>query len=282
MNNLLLRQKLISFLEEDLEKGDYSSQFLTGKKISGHFVAKQDGVICGQQVPQIAYDLLGQANYHPLVTDGTFVKKGMQIGEVTGDAAVILSAERVVLNLIQRMSGIATVVKKAIQLLDDDSIRITDTRKTAPGLRMFDKYAVRIGGGVNHRFGLTGGAMLKDNHVALMGGVQKAITALKAVQGPLTPIEVEVESISELKEAIAAKPTTIMFDNQTPATIKKWVQLVPNEIVTEISGGVNLTNLASYRGCGTDYISMGCLTNDVTPIDISFLVQGVYKSGAIK
>ncbi|WEV71127.1 carboxylating nicotinate-nucleotide diphosphorylase [Lactobacillus sp. ESL0785] len=281
MNNLLLREKLITFLKEDLEKGDYSTQFLTNKKISGHFVAKQDGVICGQQVPQVAYNLLGQAQYEPLVADGTVIKKGMQIGKVTGDAAVILSAERVVLNLIQRMSGIATMTHMAIQTLNDATIRITDTRKTAPGLRMFDKYAVKIGGGVNHRFGLTGGAMLKDNHLALMGGVKKALTTLQSVQGPLTPIEVEVESLAELQEAIAVKPTTIMFDNQLPATIKEWSELVPDEIVTEASGGITMANLASYRGCGVDYLSMGCLTNDVTPVDISFLVQGVYKSGVI-
>lgn len=281
LNQLLLCKKLSEFLEEDLEKGDMSAQFLGGQHVTGFLIAKQTGVISGQQIPQTAYDLLGGAKYAPLVAEGAMVERGSRIGKVSGDAATILSAERVVLNLMQRMSGISTAAKKAIETLGDPTIKITDTRKTVPGLRMFDKYAVTVGGGTNHRFGLTGGVMLKDNHIALMGGVKDAVRAIQARRGPLSPIEVEVESLSELKEAIAAKADVIMFDNQDPKTVSEWAKITPDDVITEVSGGITSANIASYRNCGADFISLGYLTNDVTPIDISFLVEGTYKAEKI-
>lgn len=279
MNNILMRQKLQEFLNEDINFDDMSVRYLpSAKVIHGSFIAKEAGVVCGQDIPQAVYDLLGDAKYSPLVKDGEFVKAGTVIGEVKGTASVLLTGERVTLNLVQRMSGIATKTTEFVEKLDDPTIRITDTRKTAPGLRLFDKFAVTAGGGYNHRFDLTGGIMLKDNHIALAGGVKQALLTVKQNVGPLTPIEIEVETEAELKDAIAVGADVIMFDNQAPATIKQWKQLVPDTIKIEASGGINEDTIASFKGCGADFISIGNLTNDVSPLDISFLVKGVIKS----
>lgn len=222
VNHILLVEKLTEFLNEDINFDDVSMRYLAGSnQIAGSFIAKQAGVVCGQTIPQAAYDLLGDATYTPIVADGELVVAGTVIGKVEGRAATLLTGERVILNLMQRMSGIASKTAEVIRKLDDPTIKITDTRKTAPGLRLFDKYAVAVGGGVNHRFDLTGGVMLKDNHIALAGGVTQAVKSVQRAVGPLTPIEVEVETETELREAISAKADVIMFDNQTPQTIKK-------------------------------------------------------------
>lgn len=279
MNPIVLKEKISEFLKEDLGFGDLSVAFLPGgTPLSGSFIAKQSGIICGQEIPQATYDLLGHATYKPRIPDGAPVKAGDIIGTVSGTAQTLLSGERVTLNLIQRMSGIATKTTHFVKLLDDATIRITDTRKTAPGLRLFDKYAVSVGGGFNHRFDLTGGIMLKDNHIALAGGVTQALAAVKRHVGPLTPVEVEVETEEELRQAVAGGANVIMFDNQNPETIKQWRQLVPKTIKVEASGGITAESISTFKGCGADFISIGNLTNDVIPLDISFLVAGAVKS----
>lgn len=215
MNNILLKEKLREFLNEDINFGDMSLKYLNGSKvIAGAFIAKQAGVVCGQDIPQLVYDLLGDASYTAVIKDGQTVTAGTVIGEVKGQASTLLTGERVILNLIQRMSGIASTTAKIVEKLNDPTIKITDTRKTAPGLRLFDKFAVSTGGGFNHRFDLTGGIMLKDNHIALAGGVKAALLTVKKNVGPLTSIEIEVETESELKEAIEVGANVIMFDNQ--------------------------------------------------------------------
>lgn len=279
MNPILIKEKLAAFLKEDLQFDDLSLRFLpAGQSISGSFIAKQSGIICGQQIPQIAYNLIDKAAYTPVVSDGTKVKPGQTIGRVIGTPAALLSGERVILNLMQHMSGIATKTARMVTKLADPSIRLTDTRKTTPGLRMFDKYAVTVGGGVNHRFDLTGAIMLKDNHIALAGGVKSALSMVQRHVGPLTPIEIEVETESELRDAVSVGANVIMFDNQTPETIKKWRRLVPATIKVEASGGISEDTIADFKGCGADFISVGNLTNDVSPLDISFLIDGAVKS----
>lgn len=278
LNDFLLKQKLTAFLKEDLEFGDASLAPLPDHVIEGTFIAKADGTVCGLQVINAVYDLLGGAEVELLVSDGEKVAKKTRLARVKGSAAVLLSGERVILNLLQHMSGIATKTAQAVQLLADPTIKIVDTRKTTPGLRMFEKAAVRAGGGFNHRMGLTHGIMLKDNHLALAGSVGKAIDLAKQSVGPMTRVEVEVETKSQLQAAIAHHADVIMFDNQTPATIKEWQKLVPDGILTEASGGIDLTTVASYRGCGVDFLSIGELTNHVVPLDISFLVNGAVKS----
>lgn len=278
LNQFLIKQSISEFLKEDLEFGDLSTAPWADQPVSGYFIAKQAGIICGQQIPQIAYDQLGKADYLPLVKDGQQVTKGMQLGKVTGTAATVFAGERVILNLLQHLSGIAGKTAGMVKRLADDSIKLVDTRKTTPGLRLFEKYAVTVGGGYNHRFGLTGGIMLKDNHLALAGGPTAAIAAAKRWAGPLTPIEVEVENRQQLLAAINQKPDVIMFDNQTPAMIAEWQKLVPAGILTEASGGITDENIAQYHGCGVDFISSGSLTNDVKPLDISFLLDGAIKN----
>ncbi|MDM7516943.1 carboxylating nicotinate-nucleotide diphosphorylase [Lentilactobacillus sp. TOM.63] len=278
MNNILLKEKIAEFLKEDINFGDLSLEYFDGSKvINGSFIAKQAGIVCGQMIPQRTYDLLGKASYTPLVKDGDSVTKGMVIGKVEGQAATLLTGERVILNLMQRMSGIATKTADVVKRLDDATIKVTDTRKTAPGLRLFDKYAVSTGGGFNHRFDLTGAVMLKDNHIALAGGVKEALAIAHKNVGPLTPIEIEVETKAELITAIEAGADVIMFDNQSPETIKEWRQLVPDSIKIEASGGITEETISHFKGCGADYISIGNLTNDVSPLDISFLVAGAIK-----
>lgn len=278
MNPILLNEKIADFLKEDIGFDDLSVRYLpTDKVLTGYFIAKQSGILCGQQVPQTAYDLLGDATYTPLVTDGMAVIKGQKIGKVTGKAAPILSSERVTLNLMQLMSGIATKTADCVKQLADPTIKITDTRKTTPGLRLFEKYAVTVGGGFNHRFDLTNAVMLKDNHIALAGGVKPAISMVRKQLGPLTPIEIEVETKSELQAAISSGADVIMFDNQSPETIKNWQQLVPDSIKTEASGGISEATIAQFAGCGVDFISIGNLTNAIAPLDISFLVEGAIK-----
>ena len=279
LNKLLAKEKLAEFLKEDLGFGDLSTAYLPDGETAGSFIAKEDGIACGQEIPGLVYELLGgDAEYIPCGKDGDFIKKGTVMGKAVGNAKTLLAGERVSLNMMQHMSGIATKTKKAIDLLDDDSIKLCDTRKTTLGLRMFDKYAVMIGGGHNHRFDLTGALMLKDNHIALAGSIKNCVENIRKHIGPLTPIEVEIETIDELKEAIDANVDVIMFDNQLPQTIRKWKEIVPAHVKVEASGGISFSTIASFKGCGADFLSMGELTNEVEPLDISFLVENAVKA----
>lgn len=262
---------LKSFLQEDLGRGDLTASLLAGRAGGGVYLAKTPGVIAGLQIPAFLYRLLdAQITYEPLVQEGQVVKAGTAIAKASGDLATLLAVERLSLNLMQRLSGIATATKQAVDTLADPSIQILDTRKTAPGLRLFDKYAVRVGGGVNHRLGLDDMAMLKDNHWAAVGDLTQAIQLLRRVNGPTKMIEVECESRSQVEQAIKARADIIMFDNQTPQTVKAWQQLIPAGIQTEVSGGIELSNLHDYAGCGANFLSLGYLTNRVVNLDISF------------
>jgi nicotinate-nucleotide pyrophosphorylase (carboxylating) len=194
--------------------------------------------------------------------------------------AALLKGERVVLNLVQRMSAIATQANKAAQILAGTKTKPCDTRKTTPGLRMLEKYAVRSGGAFNHRFGLYDAVMIKDNHISFAGSITKAVETVKGKLGHTVKIEVETESREQVLEAVQAGADIIMFDNRTPDEIKQLVKLVPSHIITEASGGINLTNLETYRECGVDFISLGSLTHSVRALDISAKVterEGVYQ-----
>lgn len=177
--------------------------------------------------------------------------------------------------MIQRMSGIATMTRQAVECLVGSNIKICDTRKTIPGLRLFDKYAVTCGGGYNHRFGLYDAVMLKDNHIAYAGSIEKAVQMIKAKIGHTVKIEVEVESKAQVEEAVKAGVDIIMLDNCQIADINDFLTLIPNTIITEASGGINLNNLSQYRHCNLDYISLGCLTHSTSALDISFNIEGV-------
>ncbi len=268
---------------EDIGTGDLSADLIfdENEQSSGVFVAKSDGIIAGLEVAQQVYDLLGQnATFIPVVADGASVKKGEIIGRATGHIRTLLTGERVILNLLQRMSGIATFTHTAIETLNDPTIKICDTRKTAPGLRYFDKLAVKIGGGFNHRVGLYDGVMLKDNHIAYAGSITKAVEKVRQQIGQMVKIEVEIETEEQLHEAIAAKADIIMLDNRTPEQVAAWTKLVPEGILTEISGGITLANLADYSQTGADYLSLGALTHSVLAFDISFNSQNGAKGEA--
>ena len=278
--NLQAKEQLKTFLIEDIGTGDLSADLIfdANEQSSGVFVAKADGIIAGLEVAQQVYDLLGQnATFIPAVADGASVKKGEIIGRATGHIRTLLTGERVILNLLQRMSGIATFTHTAIETLNDPTIKICDTRKTAPGLRYFDKLAVKIGGGFNHRVGLYDGVMLKDNHIAYAGSITKAVEKVRQQIGQMVKIEVEIETEAQLHEAIAAKADIIMLDNRTPEQVAAWTKLVPEGILTEISGGITLANLADYAQTGADYLSLGALTHSVLAFDISFNSQNGAK-----
>lgn len=273
MNKPKAKELIKNFLIEDIGTGDLSAEFIFDEETEGEgiFLAKDDGIICGISVISAAYEVLdGGVFVKALKKDGDFIKKGEHIAKVKGKVRTLLSCERVILNLMQRMSGIATGVNKAAALLDDDTIKICDTRKTTPGLRLFEKYAVACGGGFNHRIGLYDGVMLKDNHIAFSGGVAKAVELVKKKAGHMVKIEVEAETKEDVISAVSAGADIIMFDNRTPEEIKELVKLVPENIITEVSGGIGFNNIADYKGCGADYISMGALTHSVKPLDISF------------
>ncbi|MFD1849309.1 carboxylating nicotinate-nucleotide diphosphorylase [Oceanobacillus bengalensis] len=276
MNKLKLRKKLESFLLEDMGDIDLTSNsiFPIYQKGSGVLIAKEGGVISGLAIIEEAYHLLdSQIEVVLHVADGDIVKKGDPIAEVYGPVRYILSGERVILNLVQRMSGIATITNNCVKRLNDNTIQICDTRKTIPGLRMFDKYAVVTGGGKNHRNGLFDGVMIKDNHISYSGSITKAVEAVRKQVGHMVNIEVETENKREVLEAINSGADIIMFDNRTPEEVKEFSSLVPEHIVTEASGGINLDTISEYANTGVDYISLGLLTHSVKALDISFQVK---------
>ncbi len=276
MHTIKLKKKLEEFFLEDLGEIDVSSQTIFGQETKGEavIIAKEDGVFSGADIIQAGYSLF-QSDLEVRVRkqDGIELRKGDIIAEITGPVSVILSGERVILNLLQRMSGIATLTKKSVQVLKSNHTRICDTRKTSPGLRMFEKYAVRCGGGFNHRFGLYDGVMIKDNHIAFAGSILNAVKKVKDQTGHMVKIEVEIETEDQLFEAIKAGADVIMFDNRTPEEVAKFVELTPKSIITEASGGIGLHNLADYRETNVDYISLGMLTHSYQSLDISLNVK---------
>jgi nicotinate-nucleotide pyrophosphorylase (carboxylating) len=272
MNNIKLKSMLEEFLKEDLGDGDLSSESVFAESDQGSFylMVKEDGVFCGRAVIETVFLLLdpsAAAEVH--VEDGDEVKEGQLIAKVSGSMRTLLQGERVVLNLIQRMSGIATSVKRAVRQVKGSGVRICDTRKTTPGLRMLEKYAVRTGGGFNHRMGLYDAVMLKDNHISFAGSIAAAVKKAKQHCGHTVKIEVEIESEEALIEAVESGADIIMFDNCSPRQIREWLPLVPASVNTEASGGITEENLSDYASTGVGYISLGYLTHSVKSLDIS-------------
>ena len=273
MNTLLAKEQIASFLKEDVGTGDLSTDLVFGRELDGTgvFLAKDDGIVAGTEIIALTYSLYtDKVKVTLFKNDGDIVSKGENIARVEGPVFALLTCERIILNLMQLMSGIATSTRKMVDTLDDPTIRIVDTRKTHPGLRMFEKYAVTCGGGFNHRFALYDGVMLKDNHIAFAGGIEKAVALVRSKLGHMVKVEVETETEEQVKQAVKAGADVIMFDNRTPEEIKYLQTLVPKHIITEASGGININSIASFKGCGVNYISVGSLTNGAKPLDISF------------
>lgn len=276
MNIIKLEEMLKQFFNEDIGDGDLSSEFIFSAEQQGSFTfyAKESGIFCGALIIEHGFLLLDRSMDIILYKkDGDEVNAGDVLAVIQGPLQKLLIGERVILNLIQRMSAIATATNLAVRETVGTNAKICDTRKTMPGMRMLDKYAVRIGGAYNHRNGLYDAIMLKDNHIAFAGSITKAVQAAREKIGHTVKIEVEIETKAQLVEAIVAGADIIMFDNRSPEEIHEWLPAVPPHIVTEASGGITLQNLNTYAKTGIQWISLGALTHSVKAFDISALVQ---------
>ncbi|MFD1030579.1 carboxylating nicotinate-nucleotide diphosphorylase [Metaplanococcus flavidus] len=279
MNKLKAQDALKNFLIEDMGDRDASSVIFEDSNQGEAIVRmKADGIIAGLPIFEWGYQLLDPTiTVHKFKNEGDAAFTGEAIVKISGNVAGILAGERVFLNLVQRMSAIATLTHHCVAALGSSHTRIVDTRKTTPGLRMFEKYAVRTGGGFNHRNGLYDAVMLKDNHIAAAGSITAAVRKVRAAHGHMMMVEVEVETEQQLLEAIAAAPDVIMFDNQSPDQVSRWVKRVPGNIRTEASGGIDLAHLADYRDTGVDVISIGALTHSVSNLDMTMNLSVSHK-----
>jgi len=263
-------------LAEDVGSGDITTSVTVPEAASsaGEVIAKQQGVLCGQDVAWTVFSALHCGNaYEVRVRDGTRLSQGDVIASVSGDARGILTGERVALNFLQRMSGIATLTARYVDLVSHTKARIVDTRKTTPCLRRLEKYAVTVGGGFNHRFGLSDGILIKDNHIAIAGGVRKAVEAAKARAPHTLRIEVEVTDLAMLAEAIDSSADAVMLDNMPLEMMREAVKLAGGRVLLEASGGVNDGNVALIAETGVDLISVGALTHSAPALDISLDIR---------
>ena len=259
-------------LQEDITSEDVSTNAVmpTATKGTVELIAKEDGVIAGLDIYARVFTILDEKteiDFH--CKDGDEVKKGDLMATVTGDIRVLLSGERVALNYLQRMSGIATYTRQVAKLLEGSNVTLLDTRKTTPNCRVFEKYAVRVGGGCNHRYNLSDGVLLKDNHIGAAGSVTKAVQMAKAYAPFVRKIEIEVETLDQVKEAVEAGADIIMLDNMTPEVMKQAVELIDGRAQTECSGNITKENIQKICEIGVDFVSSGALTHSAPILDIS-------------
>lgn len=272
MNKFYIDEIIKTAIDEDVNYLDISSEYIFAPehRSEAYFLAKADGVLSGIDVAMRVFELLDdtfECTVHK--RDGEKIKKGDIIAEFSGSTAALLKGERTALNLIQHMSGIATAANRAAKAVEGTKVSIADTRKTLPGLRALQKYAVTCGGGKNHRFNLSDAAMLKDNHIDAAGGITAAVTALRKKCGHMVNIEVETRNLDEVKEALAAGASIIMLDNMTNEEMSEAVKLVDGRALLEASGNITEENLREKAETGVDIISMGALTHSVKAFDIS-------------
>ena len=262
-------------LKEDIGDGDHSSLACIPKTAENKakLIVKDSGVLAGVEIAELVFSIFGDFTFKKLIEDGVVVKSGDIVFEVAGSSHGILACERLVLNIMQRMSAIATKTQSMLKLIKGCSTKILDTRKTTPNFRVFEKEAVRIGGGMNHRFALYDMIMLKDNHIDFAGGITKALLKTEEYLeniGKDMKVEIEVRDFNELKEALECGLfNRVMLDNFTPSNISKALKLIDGKYETEASGGITETTLRSYAETGVDYISVGALTHQVTSLDMS-------------
>ena len=276
MNSITMKMqadKLIRMaLQEDITSEDVSTNAVMRSAVKGtvDLIAKEDGIIAGLDVYARVFQILDEKTEISFnFKDGDAVKKGDLLGTVTGDIRVLLSGERVALNYLQRMSGIATYTKQVSKLLEGSKVTLLDTRKTTPNCRVFEKYAVRIGGGCNHRYNLSDGVLLKDNHIGAARSVAKAVAMAKEYAPFVRKIEIEVETMEQVKEAVEAGADIIMLDNMTPEMMKEAVELIAGRAQTECSGNITKENIAKILETGVDFVSSGALTHSAPILDIS-------------
>lgn len=260
-------------LAEDVGTGDITTAALVGEDRTGRgvLIAKESAVVAGLALFEATLRALDPSvKVSCLVGDGARVSPGLRVAEAEGKARALLTGERTALNFVQRMSGIATLTARYVEAVRGTGVKILDTRKTAPGLRVVDKWAVRIGGGTNHRMGLFDAILIKDNHLRLAGGIAEAVRRARAHAPAGTRVEVEAQSLAEVEEAVAAGADLVMLDNMSVEEVKRAVAIIGGRARIEVSGGVTLETVRQYAECGVDYISVGELTHSARAVDFSF------------
>lgn len=270
--NLIAEKHIRTALEEDLNHGDVSAAAVVpaGAQATVELIAKQEGVIAGLDVFERTFHLLDPSVcVERFVADGSRVEVGQLLARISGDAFVLLAAERTALNYLQRMSGIATYTRQIADLLEGSKTTLVDTRKTTPGMRIFEKDAVRLGGGVNHRYNLSESVMLKDNHIAAAGGIKAAVEAARKTASFTSMIEVETEDLDMVAEALEAGADLIMLDNMDHDTMARAIELIGDRALTECSGNITRDNVQTYIDLGVDFISSGALTHSAGILDLS-------------
>ncbi len=276
LNKFYVEELIANALREDINYCDVTTDYLipADQQGEGRLMAKADGIVCGTEVAARVFTMLDPStDIEILKADGETVKYGDDIMRLHGKTAVLLKGERTALNLIQHMSGIATAANKYVKIVEGTKASIADTRKTLPGLRPLQKYAVMCGGARNHRYNLSDAAMLKDNHIDAAGGITAAITKLRTRVGHMTKIEVETRNLDELREALAAGADVIMLDNMSPETMKEAVSINNGRALLEASGGITDETLRAVAESGVDIISVGALTHSVKAFDISMYIK---------
>ena len=275
----VLFSQISAFLAEDLGRGDITTQATVTRnaRARGRFLAKEAMVVAGLEAAEAVFSTLdSQQQIEAFASDGEEIEAGKVIARTSGFADVLLGGERVALNLMQRLSGIATLTRRYVRAIEGTNAQIVDTRKTTPGLRMLEKYAVAAGGARNHRFGLDDGVLIKDNHIALAGGVAAAVERARETVGHLHKIEIEVSAEKDLREAIKSGADILLLDNLTPEETTRLVAIARElspQVALESSGGITLDNVRAYAEAGVDLISIGALTHSARAMDISFKIQ---------
>jgi len=269
-------------LDEDIGAGDVTTDSTIPETLllDGTLTAKESGVIAGLEVARQVFKMIdSRVVFNSKIEDGTQVTKGTPIANISGPGRAILKGERTALNFLQRMSGIATLTNRFVDAVKGTKAVILDTRKTAPGLRLVDKWAVKSGGGQNHRIGLFDMVMIKDNHISAGGGITRAVELVRAKRNSSVKIEVEVKNLNELEEAISLKVDRILLDNMPPEIMQNAVKITDRRIPLEASGNVSLHNAAEIAATGVDFISIGVLTHSVKALDVSMLINLNEKTG---
>lgn len=273
-----VRESVRAWLAEDIGRGDHTTNAIVPPAQTGRARVEARGgmVVAGLEAARLCFEEVGAHRLHwePRVADGAHVQPGEVLAQLECDMRSILAAERTALNLLQRLSGVATLTARFVAAVEGTTTRVVDTRKTTPGLRMLEKYAVRAGGGSNHRFGLDDGILIKDNHVAAAGGVAEAVRRAQRAAPHGLKLEVEVEDLQGVDDAVAAGADAILLDNMTPEEVREAVARAGGKALLEVSGGINLDNVRSYAEAGVDLISVGALTHSAPAADVALEVEG--------
>lgn len=278
LNPFLIDKYIISALREDMNSGDITTDsILKNENAHINLIAKDKGIIGGLDVFERVFEIIDPNSYFEFnFSDGDEVNKSDLIGTIDAKASAILKAERTALNFLQRMSGIATYTKKMVTALDSCHVKILDTRKTTPNMRIFEKYAITLGGAYNHRYNLSDGIMIKDNHIDAAGGIRNAVERVRSANPFVKKIEVEVENFDQIKEALDAKADIIMLDNMEIKDIKKACKIINKRAIIERSGNISLENIKNYRDLDIDYISSGSITYNAGVLDLSMKNLKIY------